>query len=161
MIRRSLRSLVEHVKVFTPRIVAMAESTFEPEVKKPKNSGPLPLSSKLIWVDCEMTGLDPEINRICEIALIITEGDLTPIATFEPLIIKQTPEAMENMSKWCKKTFKKNGLLEKIEQSQIDTATAEERVLEFLQQYTEPFTCALAGNSVSLCLLVVFLFSNL
>uniref|UniRef100_A0A7E5A1J8 Probable oligoribonuclease n=1 Tax=Panagrellus redivivus TaxID=6233 RepID=A0A7E5A1J8_PANRE len=107
-----------------------------------------PLSTRLIWVDCEMTGLDPEINRICEIALVITEGDLTPVAQFDPIIIKQTPESMQNMSKWCKKTFKKNGLLTRIAESNIDTQNAEEQVLKFLQEHTEPFTCALAGNSV-------------
>ena len=73
-----------------------------------------------------------------------------PIATFDPLIIKQTPEAMKNMSKWCKQTFKKNGLTKKIEESQISTSEAEESLLKFLQQYTDPFTCALAGNSVNL-----------
>uniref|UniRef100_A0A914Y024 Probable oligoribonuclease n=1 Tax=Panagrolaimus superbus TaxID=310955 RepID=A0A914Y024_9BILA len=123
-------------------------STTEPPIKKEKRSGPLPLSSKIIWIDCEMTGLDPEINRLCEIAAVITEGDLTHVATFDPLIINQSEEAMKNMSKWCKTTFKKNGLINKIKESEITTSAAEEMLLKFLQEHTEPFTCALGGNSV-------------
>uniref|UniRef100_A0A914QTM9 Exonuclease domain-containing protein n=1 Tax=Panagrolaimus davidi TaxID=227884 RepID=A0A914QTM9_9BILA len=55
---------------------------------------------------------------------------------------------MKNMSKWCKSTFKKNGLIEKIKESSITTSTAEEMLLKFMQEHTEPFTCALGGNSV-------------
>uniref|UniRef100_A0AC35F0Y2 Exonuclease domain-containing protein n=1 Tax=Panagrolaimus sp. PS1159 TaxID=55785 RepID=A0AC35F0Y2_9BILA len=126
----------------------MDENISEPPAKKEKPSGPLPLSTKIIWIDCEMTGLDPEINRLCEIAAVITEGDLSHVATFDPIIINQSDEVMKNMSKWCKSTFKKNGLIEKIKESSITTSTAEEMLLKFMQEHTEPFTCALGGNSV-------------
>ena len=120
----------------------------EPPSKKEKSSGPLPLSTRIIWIDCEMTGLNPEINRLVEIAAVITEGDLTHVATFDPVIINQSEEVLNNMNDWCKSTFKSNGLTEKIKESKISISTAEEMLLKFLQQHTEPFTCALGGNSV-------------
>uniref|UniRef100_A0A914ENC6 Exonuclease domain-containing protein n=1 Tax=Acrobeloides nanus TaxID=290746 RepID=A0A914ENC6_9BILA len=97
-----------------------------------------------------MTGLDYNVNKICEIACIITEADLTVVDELSPIIIGMSKEDLVNMNAWCKKTFKKNGLLEKIQNSQITTAEAEEKVLQFLQKHTEKFTCALAGNSVNM-----------
>jgi oligoribonuclease len=148
MLSRFIQRIFPNISKTSTTIIMSTTPTSEPPAKKEKGSGPLPLSSKLIWIDCEMTGLDPQINRICEIAAVITEGDLTHIATFDPVIIKQSPEAMKNMSKWCKSTFKKNGLTKMIQESEIDTEAAEEMLLKFLEKHTEPFTCALAGNSV-------------
>uniref|UniRef100_A0A914C9H8 Exonuclease domain-containing protein n=1 Tax=Acrobeloides nanus TaxID=290746 RepID=A0A914C9H8_9BILA len=67
-----------------------------------------------------------------------------------PIIIGMAQEVLVNMNAWCKKTFKKNGLLKKIQDSQITTAESEYKVLQFLQKHTEKFICALADNSVNM-----------
>lgn len=75
-----------------------------------------------------MFRLEIEDKRLVEVACIVTEADLTEVAYYGPKIIGQPPEVLSNMSAWCKKTFKKNGLLEKIKNSQITEEQIEKEV---------------------------------
>ncbi|KAI6183477.1 Oligoribonuclease family protein [Aphelenchoides bicaudatus] len=107
--------------------------------------------TRMIWFDGEFTGLEVETQRIAEVAAIVTEADLTEVATYGPVVINQSQDILENvMSKWCKRTFKKNGLLEKIKESKITEEQVETELLEFLKEHTPHFTCPLAGNSVNI-----------
>ncbi|KAI1703077.1 exonuclease domain-containing protein [Ditylenchus destructor] len=104
---------------------------------------------KIVWVDCEMTGLDVAENRILEIACIITDSNLEVIAELGPICIKHPPEVMKNMSDWCRENFPKNGLLERVEKDGIPEHEAESQVLEFIKQNEVPEKrCPLAGNNV-------------
>ena len=93
-----------------------------------RKNGTVENEQRLIWIDCEMTGLDLELNRLVEIACIVSEPDLSMVAEFGPLAIRQPPEVMENMNDWCKETFKHNGLLERIKVAEDGEAEVERKV---------------------------------
>ncbi|KAI1704562.1 exonuclease domain-containing protein [Ditylenchus destructor] len=104
--------------------------------------------ARIVWVDCEMTGLEVDQHRLVEIACIVTEPNLEIVDEIGPICIKHPPEVMENMSGWCKNTFKENGLIERIEKEGIPEHDAESKVLEFLKKHVPWNKCPLAGNSV-------------
>ncbi|KAI1716083.1 exonuclease domain-containing protein [Ditylenchus destructor] len=115
-----------------------------------KNGNKWSLSSdeRIVWVDCEMTGLEVDRNRLVEIACIVTEANLEIVAEIGPICIKQPKEVMDDMSDWCKSTFKKNGLIDRIEKDGIPEHDAEAQVLAFLKEHVKWNKCPLAGNSV-------------
>src|SRR5690606_34895120 len=90
---------------------------------------------RLVWVDMEMTGLDPEKERIIEIAVVVTEPDLTLVAEGPVLVIHQSDELLDAMDNWNKATHAKSGLIDKVKASDIDEQQAETRLLEFLSQH--------------------------
>uniref|UniRef100_A0A915ECR8 Exonuclease domain-containing protein n=2 Tax=Ditylenchus dipsaci TaxID=166011 RepID=A0A915ECR8_9BILA len=96
-----------------------------------------------------MTGLEVETHRLVEIACIITEADLSFVAQFDPIAIRQKPEDIEGMSDWCKETFKNNGLLERLKSDQaMEERDVETKLLNFLKFHLKPDQCPLAGNSI-------------
>ncbi|XP_035825833.1 probable oligoribonuclease isoform X3 [Aplysia californica] len=105
-------------------------------------------SSRIIWIDLEMTGLDVDSDTILEIACIVTEGDLALVAEGPSLIIHQENEVLENMGEWCTEQHGKSGLTESVRNSKISLHQAEEQVLEFVKQHTPSGVCPIAGNSV-------------
>ncbi|KAK0406403.1 hypothetical protein QR680_018556 [Steinernema hermaphroditum] len=107
-------------------------------------------NERLIWVDCEMTGLDLEKNTLVEIACIVTEGDLSVVAEGPSIVIRQDEATLNDMNEWCKETFAKNGLTQRIRASEISMVQAEKQVLDFVKTHTEPGKCALAGNTVGM-----------
>ena len=102
----------------------------------------------LVWMDLEMSGLDPERDRILEIAVIITDGQLEEIAEGPHLIVKQPESLLAGMDEWNRRQHGKSGLVERVLASSVTEASAESQVLEFLQQYCGPRLVPLAGNSV-------------
>jgi oligoribonuclease len=105
-------------------------------------------SNRLIWIDMEMTGLDPVKDRVLEIASIITDNDLNIIAQGPELVVHQRQEMLDGMDVWCKKVHSKSGLSQKVMDSSIDEKTAEQLTLDFLQQHCKPLKDPLCGNSV-------------
>ncbi|XP_070564202.1 probable oligoribonuclease [Ptychodera flava] len=106
------------------------------------------LGKRLIWVDCEMTGLEIETCHLIEIAVVITEGDLTLVEEGPNIVIHQPDEVLENMNDWCKEHHGKSGLTEAVRKSKISLEQAEYEVLSFIRKYTQPGVSPLAGNSV-------------
>jgi oligoribonuclease len=102
----------------------------------------------LIWIDCEMTGLDPEVDRVIEIAVIVTGPDLTPRIEGPVLAIHQSDEQLGKMDAWNKGTHGRSGLIEKVKVSDIDEAQAELQVLEFVMQYAPRGTVPMCGNTI-------------
>jgi oligoribonuclease len=102
----------------------------------------------LIWIDCEMTGLDPEVDRLIEIAVIVTGPDLTPRIEGPVLAIHQSDEQLGKMDAWNKGTHGRSGLIEKVKVSDIDEAQAELQVLEFVMQYAPRGTVPMCGNTI-------------
>jgi len=103
---------------------------------------------RLVWLDLEMTGLDPEKERIIEAAVVVTEPDLTVVAEGPVMVIHQSDELLNAMDKWNTSTHGKSGLTEKVKASTITEEQAEEQLLAFLQQHVPAGKSPLCGNTV-------------
>ena len=103
----------------------------------------------LVWLDCEMTGLDPEKERLIEIAIIITGPQLVPRIEGPVLVIHQSDEVLDQMDKWNKGTHGKSGLIDKVKASTINEADAEAQILTFIGQYVPKNVSPLCGNTIS------------
>jgi oligoribonuclease len=102
----------------------------------------------LVWLDLEMTGLNPERDVILEIATIITDDQLTIIQTGPHCIIHQPHNILDSMDSWCKKHHTASGLIDDVIQSNTTVHEAEEKTVAFLKQYCQPKKVLLCGNSV-------------
>ncbi len=103
----------------------------------------------LVWMDMEMTGLEPDKEKIIEVATIITDGNLVEIATGPELVIHQPDEVLEAMDAWNKKHHGGSGLVDRVKASTISDAAAEELTLAFIDQHAGPKDRpVLAGNSI-------------
>lgn len=102
----------------------------------------------LIWIDLEMTGLDPEHERIIEVATIVTDSDLNIVAQGPVIAVHQPDELLEAMDEWNTRTHTGSGLVKRVRESTINTAQAEQMTLEFLRQYVDAGASPMCGNSV-------------
>ena len=109
----------------------------------------VPLTQPLVWIDLEMTGLDPTTEVIVEIAVIITDGALETIVEGPDLVIGTDDEKLEGMAPVVIEMHASSGLTPEIRNSSLTVSEAERRVLEFVRQHVpEPGSAPLAGNSV-------------
>ena len=102
----------------------------------------------LVWIDLEMTGLDPDKNKIIEMATIVTDSELNILAEGPELVIHASKEAMDAMDEWCTEHHGKSGLTERVLQSDINCAQAERETLVFLSKWTAAGVSPLCGNSI-------------
>ncbi len=102
----------------------------------------------LIWVDMEMTGLNPDTDRIIEVALVITDPELETIAEAPVLVVHQADGVLDSMDAWNKSTHGKSGLIDKVKASRRDEAAVEAQMLEFLAEYVPVRTSPMCGNSI-------------
>ena len=107
------------------------------------------MKHNLIWIDLEMTGLNPEIDHIIEIATLVTDSELNILATGPELIIHQPKSVMDQMNDWCIQHHGESGLTQKVLLSKISLREAEEQTVNFLKKWVEPNTSPICGNSVS------------
>lgn len=106
------------------------------------------LAQNLIWIDLEMTGLDPLNDRIIEVATIVTDSQLNEIAEGPTLVVHQPAEIMDAMDEWNTRQHGKSGLTERVLSSSMTTAEAERDTLEFLAKHTTSGTSPMCGNSI-------------
>ena len=106
-------------------------------------------NQNLIWVDLEMTGLDPDKERIIEIATIITDSNLTIVAEGPNLVINQPKELIENMDSWNTNQHGNSGLTKSVHESSISEQAAEIETLEFISKYVGNKVSPMCGNTVS------------
>lgn len=104
--------------------------------------------SNLIWIDLEMSGLNPDINEILEIATIVTDKDLNIIAEGPSLVVHQPESVLDHMDEWCTTHHGASGLTERVRKSEISLQQAEEQTLAFMKQWVEPGVSPLCGNSI-------------
>src|SRR5690349_5205154 len=90
-------------------------------------------NNNLIWVDMEMTGLNPDNDRIIEVALVITDSQLNTVAEGPVLVVHQPDEILDGMDKWNQSTHAKSGLIDKVKASTLTEAEVEVQMLEFLK----------------------------
>jgi oligoribonuclease len=104
--------------------------------------------SHLIWIDLEMTGLNPDSDLIIEIATIVTDQNLNILAQGPVLAVHQSDAALAAMDEWNQHHHGQSGLIERVRASTIDDAEAERQTLEFLKQWVPENTSPLCGNSI-------------
>jgi oligoribonuclease len=107
-----------------------------------------PSDDHLIWVDMEMSGLDPESNRILEVAVVVTDGQLNVVAQGPVLVIHQTDEHMATMDAWNQGTHGRSGLTEKVKQSTLTEAQGEVQIVEFLKTVVPAGKSPMCGNTI-------------
>lgn len=105
-------------------------------------------ADNLIWVDLEMTGLDPETDKVIEIATIVTDKDLNVLAEGPVLAIHQDDETLKNMNEWCVEQHGKSGLTQRVKDSQIDEDEASRQTIEFLKEWVPQGKSPMCGNSI-------------
>jgi oligoribonuclease len=102
----------------------------------------------LIWLDCEMTGLDPEVDRLIEIAVVVTGPELQPRVEGPVLVIHQSDEQLDKMDAWNKGTHGRSGLIDKVKASFTTEAEAELALLEFVAKYAPKGAVPMCGNTI-------------
>lgn len=102
----------------------------------------------MVWMDLEMTGLEPEQDTILEIATIITDKELNIIAEGPNLVVHQDQEVLDRMGSWCREHHGASGLSARVLTSKITMHDAEEQTLDFIRQHVPARTSPLCGNSI-------------
>lgn len=108
-----------------------------------------PKKDRLVWLDLEMTGLEPEQCAILQMAIVLTDRDLDPIDQPLDLTIWQPESTLETMTPFVRRMHEKSGLLEEVRKSEISLAEAEQRALELVTKHCTYRTARLCGNSIS------------
>ena len=103
----------------------------------------------LVWLDCEMTGLNPSSERILEIAVVVTSPDLEHRFEGPVLAVHQSDGLLDKMDKWNKGTHGKSGLIERVRASILTEADAEAQVIKFISAFVKKGVAPLCGNSIS------------
>ncbi len=103
---------------------------------------------QLIWIDLEMTGLNPDIDVIIEIATVVTDKDLNILAQGPVLAVYQSDEILANMDEWNQKHHGASGLINRVKSSRINNIEAERLTIEFLKQWVPENTSPICGNSI-------------
>lgn len=104
--------------------------------------------NNLIWIDLEMTGLQPDSDRIIEMALLVTDSELRALAESPVWVIHQPAEVLDAMDSWNRGTHAKTGLIEKVKASPLSEAQAEAQALDFLAGHVPPSASPMCGNSI-------------
>jgi oligoribonuclease len=102
----------------------------------------------LVWIDCEMTGLDPDKERLIEIAVVVTGPNLELRTEGPVIVIHQSDELLDRMDAWNKGTHSKSGLIDKVKASTVTEAQAEQQVLDFMAQFVPRHSTPMCGNTI-------------
>ena len=104
--------------------------------------------NNLIWIDMEMSGLNPDMDCIIEVALVVTDSQLNTIAEAPVLVVSQSEAVLNGMDDWNKSTHTKSGLIDKVKASNLAEADVETQMLTFLQQHVPAGVSPMCGNSI-------------
>ncbi len=102
----------------------------------------------MVWIDLEMSGLDPDRDRILEVALVVTDKDLETVAEGPVLVVHQPDAVLDAMDNWNKSTHGKSGLIDKVKASLLSEAQVEAQMLAFMEQHVPKRTSPMCGNSI-------------
>ena len=105
-------------------------------------------ATHLIWIDMEMSGLDPDRDRILEIAIVVTDANLGVVAEAPVVVVHQPDNVLDAMDSWNTSTHARTGLTQRVRASGVSEAAAEQRMLDFVGQHVPPSTSPMCGNSV-------------
>ncbi len=104
--------------------------------------------NNLIWIDMEMSGLNPDTDKVLEVAIIVTDVQLNMVVEAPVLVVHQSDAVLAAMDDWNRSVHAKSGLVERVKASTLTEAEAEDRMVAFLAQYVPPNTSPMCGNSV-------------
>jgi oligoribonuclease len=104
--------------------------------------------NNLVWIDMEMTGLQPDSDRVIEIAMLVTDPQLNVLATCPVLVVHQPDSVLDAMDSWNKSTHAKSGLIEKVRASTLTEADAERQAVQFLSAHVPASASPMCGNSI-------------
>jgi oligoribonuclease len=128
----------------------MTEKSIAPLASLDNNAANLAKSDdNLVWIDCEMTGLDPEKERLLEIAVVVTGPNLSPRIEGPVCVIHQSDELLNKMDAWNKGTHGRSGLIDKVKASSTTEQDAEAQILDFIKKYVSKNNSPLCGNTIS------------
>lgn len=102
----------------------------------------------LIWIDLEMTGLDPDTDRILEIATLVTDKQLALLAEGPVIAVHQDDSVLAAMGEWCTRQHGQSGLTQRVRDSRVSLHEAEQETLEFLRGYLPPNASPMCGNTI-------------
>ena len=105
-------------------------------------------AARLVWIDLEMTGLKPDTDRVIEVALVVTDGDLAPVAEAPVWAVHQDDAALDAMDSWNKGTHGRSGLVDRVKASPFAEADVEAAALAFLREHVPPKASPMCGNSI-------------
>jgi oligoribonuclease len=105
-------------------------------------------AARLVWIDLEMTGLKPDTDRIIEVALVVTDGDLAPVAEAPVWAIHQADATLDAMDSWNKGTHGRSGLVDRVKASPFAEAEVEAAALAFLREHVPAKASPMCGNSI-------------
>jgi oligoribonuclease len=105
-------------------------------------------SRHLIWIDMEMSGLNPDTDRVLEIAVVVTDSELNTLAEAPVRVVHQDDDVLARMDDWNKSTHGKSGLIERVKASMLTEAQVEDEMLAFISNHVPPRTSPMCGNSV-------------
>jgi len=107
-----------------------------------------PDANRLIWIDMEMTGLNPDSDRIIEVALVMTDADLNAVGDAKVWVVHQDDTVLDGMDSWNKGTHGKSGLIEKVRASLLADGAVEAQALAFLREHVPAKISPMCGNSI-------------
>lgn len=102
----------------------------------------------LIWIDMEMSGLNPDGDRVLEVAIVVTDSQLNTVAEAPVLVVHQDDDVLARMDDWNKSTHAKSGLIDRVKASTLTEAKVEQRMLAFVMDHVPPKISPMCGNSV-------------
>ncbi|GAA5170383.1 oligoribonuclease [Viridibacterium curvum] len=102
----------------------------------------------LVWLDMEMTGLEPDRDRIIEVAMIVTDAELNTIAESPVIAVHQPDAVLDAMDEWNKNTHGRSGLIDRVKASSLDDAATEQVLLEWMKNYVPGRTSPMCGNTI-------------
>ena len=104
--------------------------------------------NNLIWLDMEMSGLLPDLDRILELAAVVTDAELNVVAESPVLVVHQSDAVLDGMDAWNKGTHGRSGLIDKVKASTLSESDASQQMIAFLQQYVPAGKSPMGGNSI-------------
>jgi oligoribonuclease len=104
--------------------------------------------ANLIWIDMEMSGLDPDRDKVLEVAIVVTNGHLDIVAEAPVLVVHQPDSVLSAMDSWNTSTHARTGLTERVRVANTTEAQAEQRMLDFVSEFVPPSASPMCGNSV-------------
>jgi len=104
--------------------------------------------NNLIWIDMEMSGLDPDADKVLEVAIVVTDSQLNTVAEAPVLVVRQPDAVLDRMDDWNKSTHAKSGLIERVKASALAEGEVERRMTVFLAGHVPPKVSPMCGNSV-------------